>query len=164
MEELRFMTPMIQKILKKYKVILRQRYEWLELPEYMELLKDLRGDLCIDASESFLVSSYRESFCLVCGITTTKFTYPLLTNKPVVVFPPLKRRLRWSKMEINDVLGINLSSYENIENSILKILEEIQVNAESWSAKIQKYREENVYNFGTASQWLADYLIEKYHL
>lgn len=163
MEELRQMSKMIQKILKKYKVILRQRYEFLELPEYMEILSSFRGDLCIDASESFLVSSYQESFCLICGKTTTKFTYPLLVKKPVIVLPHNRVHKMFGRSKIDDMLGINLSNYE-AENNILEILEDIQANRESWSAKIQKYRDENAYNFGRASQWLADYLVAKYHL
>ena len=69
----------------------------------------------------------------------------------------------FGKSKIDDMLGINLSNYE-AENNILEILEDIQANKESWSAKIQQYRDENVYNFGRASQWLADYLVAKYHL
>ena len=164
MEELRLMLPMIQKILKKYKVILRQRYEFLELPEYMELLKGLRGDLYIDAGESFLVSSYKESFCLICGKTTTKFTYPLLTKKPVIVLPHNGAHEMWGGLKIDDMLGVNLNSYDKVEDNILEILEDIQANRESWSTKIQQYGDENVYNFGKASQWLADYLVKKYHL
>lgn len=165
-EELRLFARIIQKILKKYKVILRQRFEWLEpseYPKYIEILKTFCGDLCIDAGENFLVSSYKESFCLICGKTTTKSTYPLLTKKPVIVLPH-KRPEKWVGLEIDTIARINLSSYEVAENNILEILEDIQVNRESWSAKIQQYRDENVYNFGRASQWLADYLVAKYHL
>ncbi|MCL9822756.1 hypothetical protein [Helicobacter colisuis] len=166
MEELRQMSKMIQKILKKYKVILRQRYEFLELPEYMEILSSFRGDLCIDASESFLVSSYQESFCIICGKTTSKFTYPLLTKKPAIAileFNSKPSELGLVNRAINTDTGLEISSYE-AENNILEILEDIQANRESWSAKIQQYRDENVYNFGRASQWLADYLVAKYHL
>lgn len=163
MEELRLMQPIIQKILNKYKVILRQRLDWLDYPEYMDILKSFRGDLSVDMSETFLVSSYQESFCLLCGKTTSKFTYPLLANKPAIMLPFSEVEL-FGGSEVDSLPGISVNSYEFAENNILEILEDIQANRESWSAKIQQYRDENVYNFGTASQWLADYLVAKYHL
>ena len=82
----------------------------------------------------------------------------------MIVLPHNGAHEMWGGLKIDYMLGVNLNSYDKVEDNILEILEDIQANRESWSTKIQQYGDENVYNFGKASQWLADYLVKKYHL
>ena len=81
LEELQGMLPLIHCISSQYRVILRYRYEWGDALDGVEFV----GRVHIDRGNPTEIESYARAFCLICGKTTTKYSFPLLTLCPCIV-------------------------------------------------------------------------------
>ena len=97
---------------------------------------------------------------MICGSTTSKHSFPMLSLSPVIVMPHDKEQL---SLSVDEEIGINCNEWISVEK-MLEIINEVYNSLPSWMQKILEYRNTNIYNFGKASEALADYLIEKYQL
>lgn len=150
------MLPLIRVALKKYKVRFRARFftqgnDWKHSKDAIDsLLKN--PNFSVDANWKMSVESYKDSFVLVCGATTMKYTFPLLALSPSFVLS-----------DASDVLNGNLGvvySRDISPGSFFKIVQEIDANREIWREKILHYREAVCYNFGNASTYLAEFILK----
>ncbi|MDE5603561.1 MAG: hypothetical protein K2I71_06575, partial [Helicobacter sp.] len=106
LEELAAMKLYIKSILEKYPVILRYRYEWGKdhIPFIESFLED--ENFSIDNSNPMDSSSYIKAFCLVCGMTTSKYSFPLISLSPCMVLLNIANRTNY---KINENLGVNIT-------------------------------------------------------
>lgn len=148
------MLPLIKEALKKYKVRFRARFftqgnDWRQSRKVIDGLLQ-NPNFSVDANWKMSLESYRDSFVLVCGLTTMKFTFPLLTLCPSFVLS-----------DVLDGFNKNLGVVypENILPSVfLKIIQEIDANRIMWRESILHYRKTKCYNFGSASAYLAEFI------
>lgn len=148
------MLPFIYKALEKYGVILRSRTFteenlWRASKEEFRKLEQ-KPKFRLDNGWKMSLDSYLDSFVLVCGKTTTKYSYPLLTLKPSLVF---SNAINCIDKRLGVVCGFDISC-----DTFLEYIENIEIKQMEWQEKILSYRNENIYNYGCASKFLADYI------
>lgn len=155
LDELESVKPLIKEVSTKYKVILRHRYEWEE--SHLKVLGDLVDCVDIDMSVPMDYAVYGKSFVLVCSKTTTKNSFPLMALSPSVVIRP-----SWDYKDINENLGIVIENTSAVGGAFMALIDEIYKNKDMWREKILEYRESKIYNFGSASAYLADFLSKEF--
>lgn len=148
------MLPLIKMALKKYNVRFRARFftqgsHWKKVEKDLATLNQ-NTNFIIDNSWKMSLESYQETFLLVCGATTMRNTFPLLTLCPSLVLS-----------NKSDVLNENLGVTCELDikpEEFLRQVEMIESAKEIWKKKILNYRESYVYNFGCASDYLANFI------
>lgn len=160
MEEVKILSQYIKMILSKYRVIFRYREEFQDahLPYINEFLKN--ENFYIDDASGIAPESYLQSFCGIFKITSSKNTFPLLSLSPSIVLPHDYAALG---LAVDTRIGINFHR-DPTPQELLKTIDDIYNNQEKWKESILDYREKEIYNFGHASEYLADYLVKKYDL
>ena len=162
MEEVKILSQYIKMILSKYRVIFRYREEFQDahLPYINEFLKN--ENFYIDDASGIAPESYLQSFCGIFRITSSKNTFPLLSLSPSIV---LYQDSVGHGIEVDDGIGINFHKDKDpTPEEMLATIDDIYNNQEKWEESILDYREKEIYNFGHASEYLADYLVKKYDL
>ncbi|WP_104722790.1 hypothetical protein [Helicobacter mesocricetorum] len=157
-EELELMIPYMrtmQTSLPEVNVILRSRSfcENIWKSAYVEeKLKTLESskNFFIDDSWQIRPQSYLDSFLLVCGKTTSRYSFPFLSLSPALV-------LFAKEKVLDEELGKCLESLTPEE--FIQIVKTFQKEHQQWAKSIARYREDNLYHFGKASEYLAKYLL-----
>ena len=159
--EMEAMKEYVEFVLRKYKVIFRFREDFKEDGE--EFCRNFAKfkNFYIDNGSGIALKTYKRAFCMICAATSSKNTFPMLSLCPVIVLPHTLGPNFGVDVDIS--IGINCKEWISAKE-ILRIIDEVYKNLPVWNKKILKYREENIYNFGKASESLADYLMEKYQL
>lgn len=160
LSEMYAMEKYILHVLGKYRVIFRLREELGK--EGVEFCKKFKKyeNFYIDSVSGFALESYKRAFCMICASTSSKNSFPMLSLCPAIVLPH-DRKI--GGLHIDEAIGINCDEWISVEQ-MLEIINKVYNSLPSWKRKILEYRNVNIYNFGKASEALADYLIEKYQL
>lgn len=144
--ELEKFIPLIEAILPYFKVIVRSR-----LVCERGFWSDINTIFCnndnftIDDSWEISKDTYIKSFAMVCGATTSKNTFPLISGSPCVVF---------GDYFIDDRLGVNLHEAKYF----LEIINNIYYSKHDWAKKITEFKDEEIVNFGSASKFVANFI------
>ena len=151
-KELSQMIPFMQEATKRYFVILwigtlGDGNNWTKIDKILGDLKQSEN-FSIDYDWELSLDSYMNSLLLICGVSSTKITYPLITLKPSFSFS----KARWVA-ELGEVCDWEISPKDFIRE-----VDKIISKKDEWKQRILKYRNENIYNFGHASEYLAKYI------
>ncbi|AWI33828.1 hypothetical protein CDV25_02920 [Helicobacter apodemus] len=159
--ELELMIPymrVIQDLLPNVKVILRSRRfcENVWNSAYVkQMLKPLESakNFFIDDSWQIQAQSYLDSFLFVCGKTTSKYSFPFLSLAPSLV-------LFTKEQVLDERLGKCLDTLST--KAFIKVVKAFQKEQRQWTEKIVRYRADNLYHFGKASEYLAEYILHNF--
>ncbi len=159
--ELELMIPYmqaIQDLLPNVKVILRSRSfcENVWNSAYVkQMLKPLESakNFFIDDSWQIQSQSYLDSFLFVCGKTTSKYSFPFLSLAPSLV-------LFTKEQVLDERLGKCLDTLST--KAFIKVVKAFQKEQRQWTENIVRYREGNLYHFGKASEYLAEYILHNF--
>ncbi len=158
-KELRLLLPFMKILLSDYKVILRSRsfceHSWNDM---QKIFDDLLADVhfSVDSSWQMQTKNYLDCFCLVCSLSTMRYSFPILALSPSLVLSDKK-----------DCMNKHLGEIMPCDIDVLTFkgkIDALYANQSLWREKISLYRERNVYNFGHSSKWLAEFMIQKFNL
>lgn len=160
-KEAETMLPYIRSLLPHFRVIFKVKEPYVTQMD--AVIEEFKGEsnFFIDRNPGASAESYLRSFCMVCSSTSAKRSYPMLSLCPSIVLPFLER-LKYAKVigdKVDESIGINLDTYITPQE-MLEIVRDIHSNLDKWNTKIQKYRDENIYNFGYASEALAEDIVK----
>lgn len=173
MDELPLMIPFALEIAKEFKVLFRYRVG-LDRP-LENFIAPLLGvkNIEIESSNPMSYELYCSCFAMVCGITSGKHSFPLLCGCPVIGLP-FKNMQNDVHGLVQDELGLRIEpqnygkigleqkEYEQGGEQIKVLLREIQSQKEQWRQRILNFRRNKIYNFGRASEVLAEYLVGRF--
>ncbi|MFC1921518.1 hypothetical protein ACFLYQ_07330 [Chloroflexota bacterium] len=118
----------------------------------------------LDNNPSFYMDNYARSVLMISDLSGTAFTYALTTLRPVVFFSHNEAEVQKRFGSYQYFIDRDKVGYVviNVEDLLERVRQLIQ-NADSYSKRVEEYRNSFIYNVGSSEEYFVDnfeYIIE----
>ncbi|MDE5602576.1 MAG: hypothetical protein K2I71_01445, partial [Helicobacter sp.] len=114
------------------------------------------------------IEELNRSIVAIEAASSMMYSYPVITKRPAILLYPKKDSIPQDLLEQDCFYhkDLHIRIFEEDSKDLIEILQKLSMDKKyqkEWERKIQKYCKEDLYNFGNASEYLANWIVEWYN-